>query len=80
MSARNRAGLEKGQILRAAIKTILAAHSPLARPLTAKQINAKLPAPLRRSDRTIQWHMDAIYVEQEIACACRNSSADNRAA
>jgi hypothetical protein len=61
MTARNRTLSESGQAVQAAVKAILAAHSPLASPLTAKAINKLLPAHLRRSDRDIRYHRDLIY-------------------
>jgi hypothetical protein len=49
--------------VRAAVRAIMAAHSPLRKPLTAKRINALLPAHLRRSDQDIRHHMRAIWSE-----------------
>jgi hypothetical protein len=63
MSARNLKAFAEGQDVRAAIKTIMSAHSPLAWPLTAKAINARLPAHLRRGDNDIRHHMRAIRRE-----------------
>jgi hypothetical protein len=63
MSARNVKAYEEGQDVRAAIKSIMAAHPPLAWPLTAKTINARLPPELRRSDEDIRHHMRSIRRE-----------------
>jgi hypothetical protein len=41
----------------------LAAHPPLAWPLTAKTINARLPLELRRSDEDIRHHVRSIRRE-----------------
>jgi hypothetical protein len=49
--------------VRSAVRTILAAHSPLRKPLTAKQINRVLPEHLRRTEGDIRHHMRAIYAE-----------------
>jgi hypothetical protein len=50
--------------MRAAVRAIMAAHSPLAKPLTAKRINALLPEHLRRSDQDVRHHMRAIWSER----------------
>jgi hypothetical protein len=50
--------------VRAAVRNIMAAHSPLAKPLTAKRINALLPEPLRRSDQDIRHHMRSIWTAE----------------
>ena len=63
MSARNLKAFAEGQDVRAAIKAIMAAHSPLAWPLTAKAINQRLPEHLRRGDNDIRHHMRAIRRE-----------------
>ena len=56
-----RNGHEEDLNVRAAVRETLAAHSPLAKPLTAKAINAKLPAHLRRSDGAIRHHMRRVW-------------------
>lgn len=69
---RNPRAFRQGQAVRAAVKAVLAAHSPLAWPLTAKAINARLPAHLRRDEATIRWHVRAIRTEAlvaEVTCA-----------
>jgi hypothetical protein len=65
--ARNLPAYEVGQHVRAGVKAILAAHSPLARPLNAKEINKKLPQQLRRSDNDIRHHVRAIRREADAA-------------
>jgi hypothetical protein len=57
---RNRQGYEQGQAVEAAIVEILRNHSPLDMPLLSKQINERLIPKLRRSDRTIRWHIGKI--------------------
>jgi hypothetical protein len=47
--------------VRAAVRGIMAAHSPLRKPLTAKRINALLPEHLRRSDQDVRHHMRQIW-------------------
>jgi hypothetical protein len=69
MTARNARAFEDGQAVRAAVRAIMAAHSPLAWPLTAKVINAKLPPHLRRDENTIRWHMRQIRREAVQALA-----------
>ena len=64
---RNRKRFEEGQAVRRAVKAIMAARSPLTRPLRAKAINAKLPPHLRRDDSVIRWHVRAIQDEAEAA-------------
>ena len=49
--------------VRAAVRAILSAHSPLKKPLTAKSINQRLPSHLRRTDGDIRHHMRAIWAE-----------------
>lgn len=58
---RNRRLYDQGCALRAEIFAILAAHPPLRKPLTAKDVQPRLSrmVPLR----TIQWHMRAIRCE-----------------
>jgi hypothetical protein len=63
MSPRNPKAFEEGQAVRAAVREILAAHPPLAWPLTAKAINARLPVHLQRDVSTICGHMRAIRCE-----------------
>jgi hypothetical protein len=50
--------------VRAAVRAIMAAHSPLRKPLTAKRINALLPEHLRRSDQDVRHHMRQIWGER----------------
>ena len=50
--------------VRAAVRAIMAAHSPLAKPLTAKRINGLLPEHLRRSDQDVRHHMRGIWRER----------------
>jgi hypothetical protein len=66
---RNRRAFEEGREVRAAVRAIMAARSPLRRRLTAKAVNAQLPPHLRRDDSVICWHMRAIYDEAEAECA-----------
>jgi hypothetical protein len=61
MTARNRAGQERGQAARAEIRRIMLAHAAGAKSLTAKEIARQLTRSL--SDRTIQWHMQEIRRE-----------------
>jgi hypothetical protein len=79
MTARNLKAYEDGQAVRNAVKDMMAAHSPLARPLTAKTVNAQLPPHLRRDERTIRLHMQRIR-EEEIDCRDGNSSSESDAA
>lgn len=58
---RNRIAYERGQALRAEIRAILAAHPPMAAPLTAKRIQRQLTRSPPPSLRTIWWHVAAIY-------------------
>lgn len=44
-----------------AVYTIMAAHSPLAKPLTAKGINARLPPHLVRCEGAIRHHMRNVW-------------------
>jgi hypothetical protein len=69
MTARNPKAFEDGQAVRAAVKALMAGHSPLLPPLTAKLINARLPANLQRDENTIRWHMRQIRTEAELALA-----------
>ena len=55
---RNREAFERGQALRAEIRALLERHSPLARPLTAREILARLSR--RASERTVRWHVAQI--------------------
>jgi hypothetical protein len=84
MTARNLRAYDGGQAVRAAVRAIMATHSPLARPLTAKAINARLQPELRRSPRTIQEHVLAIQHETELELTIdrvqRNLSPDCGAA
>jgi hypothetical protein len=70
MSPRNPKAFEEGQAVRAAVRQILAAHPPLAWPLTAKAINAKLPAHLQRDASMICRHMRAIRQEADAELRC----------
>jgi hypothetical protein len=64
VTARNKPAFDRAQELHGAIKTIMAAHSPLAHPLTAYVIRARLPPELqRRAERTIRKHMQCIRDE-----------------
>ena len=63
MSARNIKAYDDGQAVRAAVREILAAHTQLSWPLTAKKINAHLPEHLRRGDSDIRHHIRAIRRE-----------------
>jgi gamma-glutamyl:cysteine ligase YbdK (ATP-grasp superfamily) len=47
--------------VRDAVREIMAAHSPLAKPLTAKRIIAKLPKHLRRTEGDVRHHMRQIW-------------------
>jgi len=60
---RNRQAFERGQALRAEIRALLEQHSPLARPLTARNILGRLSR--RVSERQVQWHMQVIRDEAE---------------
>ena len=53
----------RDRAVRDAVREILAAHSPLRKPLTAKRINAMLPEHLRRTDQDVRHHMRAIWSE-----------------
>jgi hypothetical protein len=64
---RNRGAFERGQTLRGKIRAILLAHPPLLPPLTAKQISGLLKISPMPSDRTIQWHVQAIQTEHKQA-------------
>jgi hypothetical protein len=80
---RNKPAWERGQAIRAEIRAILLEHPPLAPPLTAKALAARLtyrPAP---SERCIRWHVAAIRTEYELAeldGRCGNSSSVSEAA
>ncbi len=63
MTVRNHRSFEEGRAVRAVVRGIMAAHSPLAWPLTAKAVLAKLPPELRRDENTIRWHMRQIRCE-----------------
>jgi hypothetical protein len=80
MTARNLRAYHDGQAVRAAVRAIMAERSPLARPLSAKQIRARLPPHLRRDERTVRVHMRGIHLEAEIGCRDGNSSAETDAA
>jgi len=77
---RNRKAFEHGLAVRAAIRTILAEHPPLARPLTARQINALLPLALRRCESVVRWHCRAIWDEEEMRRYFGDSSSSGEAA
>jgi hypothetical protein len=49
--------------VRDAVRRIMDAHPKLAKPLSAAQINARLPPHLRRLDGTIRHHMRVIWKE-----------------
>jgi hypothetical protein len=55
---RNRSAYECSQARRSAIRAVLLAHSPLARPLTARQIRERAALPI--SEDAVRWHMRAI--------------------
>ena len=74
MTARNTALYDSGQAVQAAIRGIMATHSPFASPLTAKTINARLPADLRRSESDIRHHMRII--RSAFDCCRVNVSGD----
>lgn len=59
---RNRPAFERGQTLRHEIVTLLLAHSPLGRPLTAKQIQPRLSRAV--SLQNIWYHLRAIRESQ----------------
>lgn len=80
MTARNPKAFNEGQAVRAAVRAIMAQRSPLARPLSAKQVNVRLPANLRRDERTIRQHMQCIYIEAEIDGHDGNLSSESYAA
>ena len=65
MTARNRPAFIRAEELRSAIKAIMAAHSPLAPPLTAKAVIALLPPHThrQRAARTIRHVMRRIRAE-----------------
>jgi repressor of nif and glnA expression len=79
VTARNMPAFFAAQELHAAVRSIMAAHSPLARPLTAKAINVLLPPNQRRDERTIRYHMQRIR-EAEIDCRYGNSLPESDAA
>lgn len=60
MTARNHKAFDAAQAVRAAVRDILIAHSPLAPVLTAKLVNGLLPPHLRRADITIRQHIRAL--------------------
>jgi hypothetical protein len=78
---RNRKAYAGGLAVRAAVTAILAAHHPLAAPLSAKAINARLPPHLRRSENRISAHRRAIQCELALQeCAARDGAEiDGRA-
>jgi hypothetical protein len=80
VTARNVRAFEDAQAVHAGVKAIMAARSPLARPLSAKQVRARLSPHLRRDERTIRLHMQSIHREAEIDCRDGNSSAESDAA
>jgi hypothetical protein len=51
--------------VRDAVRKIMAAHSPLRKPLSAKKINAMLPPHQRRTDQGIRYLMRAIWDEAQ---------------
>jgi hypothetical protein len=65
MPPRNRQGYDCGRAVRAGVKAILVQHSPLRRPLRAKEIIELLPLRLRRRQSCICWHIRAIQEEAE---------------
>jgi hypothetical protein len=80
---RNRIAYARGQAIRAEIRAILEQHPPLAPPLTAKAISARLTYRPALSERCIRWHAAAIRTQYELAeldGRCGNSSAVSDAA
>lgn len=79
---RNRPAYIAGQRKRNAIRKILAAHSPLLRPLTLEQIQARLRAQgIYLAPSTIAYHRDQIRLEEELKdCSGSNSSFPDAAA
>lgn len=72
---RNRQAYERGQLIRSAIRAMLESHSPLAPPLIAKEIQARLVrVGYKLEVRQVQWHV------QQIRCAQRSSSTSSVAA
>ena len=59
MTVRHRAKADPA--VAAAVYDIMATHSPLAKPLTAKRINARLPPHLVRCEGAIRHQMRKIW-------------------
>jgi hypothetical protein len=72
---RNRAAWRRGQRIRAEIRSILEAHSPLLPPLTAKAARVQLTIRPLPSVRTVQWHTAAIRTDAILAEANTLQSA-----
>ena len=60
MTARNLRAYQRGQVLRAQIRALLEAHPPLAQPLQAKDIRARLQCSPLPALRTVRWHVNPI--------------------
>ena len=63
---RNRVLYDQGQVLRAEIRAMMIEHSPVAAPLTAKHIQARLMRTPPPSLRTIQWHVHCIQHTDQV--------------
>jgi hypothetical protein len=57
---RNHQAVLRSQAVRAQIVAMLEQHSPLARPLTAKDVRARLTTQPLPSLRAVQWHLQVI--------------------
>ena len=60
-TARNKLAKSNADIIRAAIRKVLVAHSPLKAPLTAKTVGCLLQLPI--TERAIAWHIQQIRHE-----------------
>ena len=83
VTARNKAAFAAGQRKRAAIRQMLAAHSPLLRPLTLEQLQARLRDEfgLYAAVSTVAYHREQIRLEQASEdCNCSNLSNSGDAA
>ena len=85
MTARNPVAYRLGQRKRASIKAILAAHSPLLKPLTLEELQSRLRTEykLYAAITTIAYHRRHIQTEEELAelcCKSCNSSPPQSAA
>ncbi len=79
---RNRPAYEAGQRKRAALRAILAAHSPLLKPLTLEQLQARLRMQgIYLALSSVAYHREQIRLEEELKdCNGSNSSNTGRAA